>query len=120
MSLMVLGAFIASEAYAKKQRNEAAKAEAVRNAPRPVYYDIGNKKEVSSEQYNLMTNIKMKPKNVSENQWNNVISRQFKQIGTYDPKKVKTNYKPDAMLKDMGVYTRKEPVARPDDTQYIH
>ena len=120
MSLMVLGAFIASEAYAKKQRNEAAKAEALRNAPRPVYYDIGNKKEVSSEQYNLMTNIKMKPKNVSENQWNNVISRQFKQIGTYDPKTVKTNYKPSEMLKDMGVYTRKEPIAKPNDTQYIY
>ena len=117
---MVLGAFIASEAYAKKQRNEVAKAEALRNAPQPVYYDKGNKAEVSSKQYNDITNIKMKPKNVSENEWNNAISSQFKQIGTYDPKKVKTNYKPDAMLKDMGVYTRKEPIARPDDTQYIY
>ena len=71
MSLMVLGAFTASEAYAKKQRNEVAKAEALRNAPQPVYYDKGNKAEVSSKQYNDITNIKMKPKNVSENEWNN-------------------------------------------------
>ena len=85
MSLLVLGAYIASEAYAKKQRNEVAKAEALRNAPRPVYYDIENKAEVSSKQFNLMTNIKMKPKDVTENQWNNLISRQFKTIGTYNP-----------------------------------
>ena len=116
---LILAGYIASEAYAKKQRNLASKAEALKNAPKPIIYDKKNKREINYSNFLQATSLKNKPKGMKDNQWAGMVNSQFAEIGTFTPKDNKSNYKPDWMLKDMGIIQPPK-VAKKDESMFYY
>ena len=110
---------MASEAYAKKERNAAAKATALRNAPQTLYFDKRNKREVGQDEYNAISNVKNKPKDMTVRDFNMAVTANFPQYGKYDPVGRKSTYKPEWMLKEMGVIS-KEKVAKQDQQMFYY
>ena len=51
---LVWGAFLASEAYASKKRDEFAKDEALRNQPKNIYYDKQTNRRINQDDFNVL------------------------------------------------------------------
>ena len=121
---LVWGAFLASEAFASKKRDQAAKDEALRNQPKGIYFDKTSGKRLGQDQYNITKRgtyaqygVLTPPEETSGSKYNNYVKRlaevnfalsnRYVKIGTLF-KDGKETYPPDEILQTL-MYGKQKP-----------
>ena len=121
---LVWGAFIASEAFASKKRDEFAKDEALRNQPKGIYYDKISGRRINQDEYNITKRgvyakygVLTPPEDSTSEKFKNypqelakvnaALNSRYPKIGTLY-KDGKETYPPDEILKTL-MYGKQKP-----------
>lgn len=121
---LVWGAFLASEAFAKGERDDFAKKQAEANRPKTIYFDTATNSKLNENDYmNTVSavyaarNLAVAPENKESKEYkqyqinkfktDQLLNNRFKQIGTMD-NKGKENFLPDTILNNI-LYGKQKP-----------
>ena len=125
---LVWGAFLASEAYASKKRDEFAKDEALRNQPKNIYYDKQTNTRINQDDFNVLKRgvyatygVLVPPEDTTSKEFKNyskklaevnaALNTRYPRIGSLS-KDGKETYPPNPILENLMYGTQKPTVTQ--------